>query len=92
MLIIATIVAVLLLLALIAWIVKRAARKRGRGAYSPTDSYIYGGTTTDTFGTSESSSEASFGGAGDFGGGGSGGDFGGGGDGGGGNGGDGGGE
>ena len=91
MLIIAAIVAILLLLAFVAWLVRRAgrnSRSRGRagGAYSSTDSYIHGGTTADSFGASESSSDTGFGGGGDFGGGGSGGDFGGGGDGGGGNG------
>lgn len=79
------IVAILLLIALVVWLIRRAGRsdrsgRREDGSYDPTGSYIIIG------GTSESSSETGSGfnggdigsssGESDFGGGGSGGDFG----------------
>lgn len=65
MFIFVSIVVILLLLALVAWIIRRAGRsnasgRREDGAHSPTDSYIIGGmTTADTFSASGGTSDLS---------------------------------
>jgi hypothetical protein len=79
MFIIASIIAILLLLALVFWLTRRAGRS---GSYGDSGGYFVGSDSGSNYGDSSggdsSGGGSEFGGGGDFGGGGSGGDFGGG--------------